>query len=130
MLKTPERWNELQKIINHPVHIQNYDGELSPTALIPFCSFSDDFSLMGVENPHFEVPVCNSFSPKVILDQLCFTTDPNKIKDKIDFNSKDLSLTLYIDYNEDRHSGKMELSESQNIRLETLGIKLTFHSLF
>ena len=126
--KTPHKIKELQ-ISNHPVHIHNYnnnDKELSPTALIPFCSFSDNFGLMGEENLHFEVPVCNSFSAKVVNDQLCYTTDPNRLKNKIDFNTllfknKELSITLYIDYNEDRHWGKIENSESQNIRLETIG---------
>ena len=121
--KPSDKWNA---VANHPIHVDDKNVELSPTALIPFCSFSGNFSLMGVENPNFNVPVCKGFSPKVLNDQLCYTTDPNTIKNVIDLNKllylgNELAITLYIDYNEDRHWGKMEKSGSQNIRLETIG---------
>ena len=102
-------------------------GKFMPTALIPFCSFSDNFTLMGVPKLNFNVPVCNSFSPKVVNDQLCYTADPNQnIKDKNVLNNflymgKELSITLYIDYNKDRHLGKMNNLEFQHVKLDTLG---------
>ena len=92
---------KLDKVTNHPVHIVQDDGELSPTALIPFCEFGGQLSVMGVKIDQFDVPVCNSFRPKVYKDQLCYTVDPNRFKDKIDLGGQ-LSLTLAIDYNEDR----------------------------
>ena len=46
---------------NHPVHIQEEDGQLSPTALLPFCEFGGNMSVMGVKIDQFDVPVCNSF---------------------------------------------------------------------
>ena len=60
------------------MHIQNEDGSTSPTALIPFCQFGGDMSIMGVKMEEVDVPVCNSFRPKIVLDQLCYTVDPNK----------------------------------------------------
>ena len=60
------------------MHIQNEDGSTSPTALIPFCKFGGDMSIMGVKMEEVDVPVCNSFRPKIVLDQLCYTVDPNK----------------------------------------------------
>ena len=92
---------ELQKVTNHPVHIIGEDNELNPTALIPLCEFSGNMSVMGVKIDQFDVPVCNSFRPKIIQDQLCYSVDPNNYKEKINLKG-DLSLTLFINYNEDK----------------------------
>ena len=73
----------VQKVTSHPVHIVNEDRSLSPTALIPFCDFGNNMYAMGVKIDQFSVPVCKSFEPKVVNDQLCYEMDPNKhINDK------------------------------------------------
>ena len=108
---------------NHPVHIIEEDEELSPTALIPFCTFGGNMSVMGVKIDQFDDPVCSSFRPKIIKDQLCYTVDPNEYKDKIDLKG-DLSLSLFINYNEERQmaSGSNELVMNDNsIIIETIG---------
>ena len=94
-------FTSLLKVTNHPVHIQDDDGELSPTALIPFCDFGGDMSAMGVKIDQFDVPVCNSFKAQIIQDQLCYSLDPNKFRDNLS-SKNDLELSLLIDYNEDR----------------------------
>ena len=71
-----------RKVTNHPVHLLDKDGQLSPTALIPFCEFGGNLSIMGVKHDHFDVPICNSFRPKMIKDQLCYTVDLNKESSK------------------------------------------------
>ena len=72
---------DIQRITSHPVHlIDNNIGTLNPTALVPFCSISDDYSVMGVKIDQIDVPVCNSFRPKIIRDQLCYTVDLNEMK--------------------------------------------------
>ena len=58
-------------------------------------------SVMGVKIDQFDVPVCNSFRPKIYKDQLCYSVDLNVFKNDTDFKKK-FSLTLAIDYNEDR----------------------------
>ena len=58
-------------------------------------------SVMGVKIDQFDVPFCNSFRPKIIQDQLCYSVDPNNYKEKINLKG-DLSLTLFINYNEDK----------------------------
>ena len=69
----------VSKWTNHPVHIQDQDGKLSPTALVPFCEFGGNMSVMGVKIDQIDVPVCNSFRPKIKGNQLCYTVDPNKV---------------------------------------------------
>ena len=107
---------------NHPVHLQTKDENdrvnLSPTAMIPFCGFGGNMSVMGVKIDQFDVPVCNSFRPKVYKDQLCYTVDPNRFKDKIDLGGQ-LSLTLAIDYNEDRmYNFSLENNKETNQELD------------
>ena len=68
-------------------------------------------SVMGVKIDQFDVPVCNSFRPKIVIDQLCYQVDPNEYKHKIDLQG-DLSLSLFIHYNEDRQMEDVDDSET------------------
>ena len=90
----------LGRVFNHPVHIEKINDEWTPSALIPFCEFGRSMSVMGNKIDQFGVPVCNSFKSKIYKDQLCYSVDPNIYRDSI--QSKELSLILAIDYNEDR----------------------------
>merc|ERR1712126_234912 len=56
---------------------------------------------MGVKIEQFSFPLCTSFKAKLYKDQLCYTVDPNEFKHRIDLKGQ-LSITLAIDYNEDR----------------------------
>ena len=114
---------EVQRVTNHPVHVKDHFGNLSPTALIPFCEFGGKMSVMGVKIDQFDVPVCNSFRPKIIEDQLCYTIDPNEYRKYLDINHK-IGVTLYINYNEDRKfsSNYPTLVEEDNfIIIDTIG---------
>ena len=113
---------KLQKMTNHPIHIQEKDGQISPTALIPFCEFGGNMSVMGIKIDHFDVPVCNSFRPKIMIDQLCYTVDPNEYKHKIDLNGE-LSLSLFIHYNEDRQMEDINSNEKHTVIVDTIGKK-------
>ena len=118
----------LYLLTNHPVHLQYKTKEdkifLSPTALIPYCEFGGNMSVMGIKIDQFDVPVCNSFRPKIIRDQLCYTVDPNKYKDKIDLH-KDLSLSLFINYNEDKEmafeNNDTSVEDDNFIKIDTIG---------
>ena len=80
-----------------------YKGNLSPTALIPFCDLNGNTSAMGVKIDQFDVPVCNSFKDKIVMGQLCYEVDPNLyINTGISENARKFDLILIIDYNEDR----------------------------
>ena len=107
----------LQTVSNHPVHILNNEGELSPSSFIPFCSFGKEF--IGTNLPGFGIPVCNIFKPRNYLDQLCYETDLQNLKDnKIQKIGKQLvlGLTLVLDYNEERQSYNFNpKNESQSL---------------
>ena len=109
---------------NHPVHFVTEAKELSPTALIPFCEFGGNMSVMGVKIDQFDVPVCNSFRPKIIRDQLCYTVDPNEYKNKINLIGE-LSLSLFLNYNEDRQMEETDSFVEHSIILDTIGKLIT-----
>ena len=104
---------------------------MNPTALVPFCSISDNFSAIGVKIDQIDVPVCNIFRPKILKDQLCYSVDLNKIKQKIE-PKETKSFTVFLDYNEERTSIFDEnLTNSKNantakngIIVETIGIHI------
>ena len=91
--------------IQNVAHVNRKDDS-GKFALIPFCEFGGDMSVMGVKVDQFNVPVCNSFRPRIVMDQLCYQVDPNEYTDKIDLQELkeegEISLTLFIHYNEDR----------------------------
>ena len=93
----------VHKLLNHPVHIIDKEGNLSPSALIPFCEFAGNMSTMGVEIEHFDVSVCNSFQAKVLNDQLCYEVDLNRFTNRDNKeNELKLGFAFIMDYNEDR----------------------------
>ena len=77
-------------------------------------------SLMGVKINQVDVPVCNSFRPKIKRDQLCYTVDPNEYKHKLDFKGE-LSLSLFIHYNEERQMENADNSDETFAFVDTIG---------
>ena len=95
--------NDLHRVTNHPVHIIDDKGALSPSSFIPFCSFGEDMDVMGTKLIEFEIPICNSFRAKIKSDQLCYELDLQKLKnDTLIKEQLQFGLFLVLDYNEDR----------------------------
>ena len=97
---------QLQEVSNHPVHILNNEGSFSPSSFLPFCSFGQE--IIGTKIDNFDVPVCDIFQPTNYLDQICYETDLENLKDSRKIrNQLEMGLTLIIDYNEERQNYKM-----------------------
>ena len=114
---------ELHRITNHPVHIYDEDGNLSPSALIPFCQFGKDkISAMGRQSDLFKIPVCNSFKAKIFYDQLCYEVDVNEMFKRESFTPTNLKLGLsfLVDTNFNRQYSLKERINKASIN-ETIG---------
>ena len=100
----------LQSVNNHPVHILNKNDELSPSALIPFCSFGEDLNLVGTEIDQFDVPVCNIFKPVIWNNQLCYKADLEMFRNSHDITKLkeqfEIGLVLLLDYNDEMQLNK------------------------
>ena len=102
-----KNWNTLLFLVNyvsnHPAHIINEDGKLSPSSFIPFCGYGSNISTLGVKIDQFDFPVCNSFRAKVLNDQLCYEVDVNELINRsILLKEIKMGLMFMIDHNEDR----------------------------
>ena len=87
------------------------NGNLSPSALIPFCDFGGNISILGKIITGLELPVCNRFKQKFLDNQLCYEIDVNPFKMEVD--SKQifkLGLTFIVDTNGNRHIEKYKQS--------------------
>ena len=118
----------LHTVTNHPVHIVDDIGHLSPSAFIPFCSFGEDFESMSTKVENFTLPVCNSFSAVVHKDQLCYQVDLERFRKKDNFK-KQLAkgLVLILDFNEDRKLFSSPTSVDEgSISIDTISIKLKY----
>ena len=104
----------LQRVNNHPVHILNNEGGLSPSSFIPFCSFGEEF--IGTRINEFKIPVCNIFKPKPYFNQLCYETDLQELKDREKIKEQlKFGLTLVLDYNEERQFKAAQEKESHHL---------------
>ena len=89
-------------LTNHPVHF-DMDGQMSPSAFIPFCDFGGNMEKMGVKINQFDVPVCNSFQARILNDQLCYEVDLEKFRNNTNIEHElKLGFVFVMDYNEDR----------------------------
>ena len=98
-----ENFPNLAEVTNHPVHILDEDEAVSPSSFIPFCSFGSKKKL-SLKNEKFNVPVCNSFKPKLRNDQVCYEMDPNKLLNGQ--RADKIVLYFIIDQNKDRQISK------------------------
>ena len=110
--KVPKLSNKvIRKVSNHPVHIYDEVGNLSPSALIPFCDFGRSKSTIGNMMEDYELPVCDSFKAKVLNDQLCYEVDLHEYRNDNNIGLKS-GLVFFMDYNEDR---QVILKENDNM---------------
>ena len=106
----------LQTVSNHPVHILNDERKFSPSSFIPFCYFGEKF--IGAKIQEFELPVCNIFNPRIYLDQLCYETNLQDLKDSQKIGKQlEKGLTLILDYNEEnQYYNIMKQNKSQMMK--------------
>ena len=99
---------------NHPVHILDDEGELSPSAFIPFCKFGNQN--LGIYLKQFDQPICNIFQKKIIKDQLCYEANLNVSWDMHGFSEENnIGLSFMVDTNKDRQlSFDKDISKSND----------------
>ena len=90
-------------ITNHPVHILDNLGNLSPSAFIPFCQFGhDEISSMGNMVKEFSLPVCKIFKKTILVDQMCYKADINEYLSYPSSKDFKTGFTFLVDNNYDR----------------------------
>ena len=79
----------------HPPHLIDSSGSLTPSALIPFCAYQSNMTLLGQARPDLNFTVCSKLKPTVLEGQLCYSLDLRGIqKTKVGQN---FGLLLILD---------------------------------
>ena len=93
------------RVSNHPVHIVDGNGKLSPSSFIPFCLFGGDKNLVGLKDIQFSnvTTICKSFQGKILNDQLCYEMELDNYYNRRNIDRQLKSgFVFFMDYNEDR----------------------------
>ena len=115
----------IQRISNHPVHIEDSEGRLNPSSFIPFCAFGNNMTLMGRFNKEFNMTVCDKFTPTVLDGRLCYKVDVNTLEEK----GYEQSLTIVLDYNDDRMTYDISNKSIENDDKSDLEAMIYFDTL-
>ena len=85
----------------HPIHLKpDINGNLPPSALVPFCSYQEDHSLLGQERHELQnLTFCDKFEPAILEGQLCYSLDVKKFEGKAAKTGKQSGLFLLLDPN-------------------------------
>ena len=113
---------------NHPVHIIDNDGKMSPSSFIPFCTFGNKMLEMGRNFSQFNQPVCSSFQRKIFKDQLCYSVDVTEVLEEQDASENmNIGLVFLYDNNVERVLHIEEENEGKG--RNTIGFLNNFVSL-
>ena len=89
--------NTANEVSIHPPHLIDSSGSLTPTALIPFCAYQTNATLLGQNRQDLPYTVCTHFQPTVLDGQRCYSLNLTSIykgKTKI---GKAAGLVIIID---------------------------------
>ena len=77
--------NISKKMSIHPVHLKpDTEENLSPSALVPFCSHKGDQSHAGNERYELQdLTLCDKFEPTILEGQLCYSIDTTTFEKKV-----------------------------------------------
>ena len=59
----------------NPPHLADSKGQLFPGALIPFCAYNQEMSILGRNLTQLTLPVCDKFKPVVRYGGICYALD-------------------------------------------------------
>ena len=97
---------------NHPPHLIDRSGSISPSAFIPFCAYSSNMDSMGQLIDGLEFPICTKLLPRVLEGHLCYTVNISSLVTKYDTKSgKEHGMSLLLDFNDDRN---VQVEEQSN----------------
>ena len=110
----------------HPVHLtHDSKGNLPPSALIPFCSYQGDSSLLGQQRPELDnLTICDKFEPTIFDGNLCYSLDVAKLDKNFTQEGKAGGLFLLLD----PHPDQINFGVAQK-RNEASTFKVYVHTL-
>ena len=113
----------------HPVHLKpDNDGNLTPSALVPFCSYQGDQKLLGEERQELrKLTLCDKFEPAILEGQLCYSLDVKQFERKATRTGKQSGLLLLLDPNP--YPLKSADGKAKTARNDNESFKVYIHTL-
>ena len=90
-----------QQLSQHPVHLTpDKEGNLPPSALVPFCSYQRNSNLLGQQRPELDnLTICDKFEPTILEGRLCYSLNIAKLVKNPTKSGKANGLFLLVDPN-------------------------------
>ena len=79
----------------HPPHLIDSSGSLTPAALIPFCAYQTNMTVLGRTRQDLPFTVCEKFQPTVLEGQLCYSLEIRSMN-KVDKSNTGLEYGLLL----------------------------------
>ena len=95
----------------HPPHLIDSSGSLTPAALIPFCAYQTNMSLLGQTRQDLPFTVCDQFQPTVLEGQRCYSLDLSKISTDNTKSGLKSGLVLIMDPIEKEQTKQAEIKD-------------------
>ena len=89
--------NEAQEVSLHPPHLVDSNGSLTPAALIPFCAYQTNMTLLGQTRQGLPFTACSQFKPTVLEGQLCYSLDLSSVPKDGSKHGVESGLMMIID---------------------------------
>ena len=86
------------------------NGSLTPAALVPFCAYQTNMTLLGKKTQGLDFTACSHFQPTLLKGQLCYSLNHSSIEAQTTKSGKRGGLVLLLDL--DGHRNDLTLKES------------------
>ena len=81
----------------HPPHLIESTGSLTPAALIPFCAYQTNMTLLGQKTEGINFIPCTKFKPSLLEGQLCYSLNLSSLEKWKTKPGKRAGLVLLLD---------------------------------
>ena len=112
---------KLSEVSNHPPHLIDSSGSLTPAALIPFCAYQTNMTLLGQTRQDLPFTVCDQFRPTLLEGQLCYLINLNMTENRKAKSGLRYGLVLILDPSEKEPENTEEIKEDiTSLNFETV----------
>ena len=108
----------------HAHHLIDSSGSLTPAALIPFCAYHTNMTLLGQKKEGINFTVCSKFQPTVLEGQRCYSLNLSLIGKEETKPGKRAGLVLLLDSaGQNYEESQKEAAKKENtLDLESSGV--------
>ena len=102
------------KSSQHPPHLVDSSGYLTPGALVPFCAYARNLTTLGRHINGLDFPICDRFKPTILDGQVCYVLNmeaANPLLRRATENGMEKGLLLALNMNVDTKEEDFETNK-------------------